>query len=166
MEKNRHHQAFETTTAMRKSCTSIFPISALCANVCILPKALIMPKWNQDYSLTTSSKRHLGLWISKVKAQAFGDLVGINVSPCWVCRSLIGATGGVTALWFAAECCHSPCCGVPGFSLLMTLSHSANTTRHLEVVARYWSRRVPMGRKERQVENFLSRHSAIKQMAW
>lgn len=136
MEKNRHHQAFETTTAMKKSCNSIFPISALYANVCILPKALIMAKWNQDYSLTTSSKRHLGLWISKVKSSGVRRLGRHKCQPLLGFRSLIGATGGVIALWFAAECCHNPCRGVPGLSSLMTLSHSANTTRHLEVVVK------------------------------
>lgn len=84
MEKNRHHQPFETTTAMRKSRNSIFPISALCANVCILPKALIMAKWNQDYSLTTSSKRYLGLWICKVKSS------GIRRLGRHKCQPLLG----------------------------------------------------------------------------
>lgn len=151
---------------MRKSCNSIFSISALCANVCILPKALIMPKWNQDYSLTTSSKRHLGLWISKVKSSGIRRFGRHKHQP------LLGLPQPHWSRWWGNSpmvrgwCCRGPCCGVPGFSLLMTLSHSANTTRHLGVVARYWSRRVPMGRKERQVENFLSHHSAIKQMAW
>ena len=120
MEKNRHHQAFETTTAMKKSCNSIFPISALYANVCILPKALIMAKWNQDYSLTTSSKRHLALWISKVKSSGVRRLGRHKRRPLLGFRSLIGATGGVTALWFTAECCQNPCHGVPGLSSLMT----------------------------------------------
>lgn len=108
----------------------------------ILPKALIMAQWNQDYSLTASSKRHLGIWITKVK-----DSAAINVSPRWVRRVLTGAADRIRALQCAAGC-HNPLLGVPVFSSQMTLSRSANTTRNLDVAAMYRNWPAPMAGKK------------------
>lgn len=137
----------------------------------ILPKALIMAQWNQDDSLTTSSKRHLGIWITKVKSSGICRLCSHK------CQPSLGSPRPHWSHWPdkspTVRCwvCHNPLLGVPVFFSQMTLSRSANTTRNLDVAAMYRSWPAPTaGKKDKWrapewLQSLLSHCPAIEHMA-